>query len=130
MLTGKLPCELVEFLDMASFELTPNSPAEISNEARDFLKSCFAPRPRERLTAEKLLLHRFVAQPQALEANDHHTQVVKQQKGMLKKGIISSTFGYPDGFLVKPRADYHTRSTTVPRMNPHPAGRVLVGLLL
>ncbi|KAM2527324.1 hypothetical protein TB1_024595 [Malus domestica] len=85
MLTGKLPCELVEFLDMASFELTPNSPAEISSEARDFLKSCFARRPRERLTAEKLLLHRFVAQPQASEANGHHIQVVKQRKGMLKK---------------------------------------------
>lgn len=85
MLTSKLQCELVEFLDMASFKLTPNNPAEISNEARDFLKNCLATRPRERLIAEKLLLNRFVAHPQALEANDHHTQVVKQRKGVLKK---------------------------------------------
>ncbi|KAJ7944431.1 Protein kinase-like protein [Quillaja saponaria] len=42
-------------------EELPDIPAELSEEARDFLEKCFVKDPRNRWTAEKLLNHPFVA---------------------------------------------------------------------
>ncbi|KAM2725272.1 hypothetical protein EV1_027985 [Malus domestica] len=43
---------------------SPKIPAKISGVVGDFLKSCLTTRSCERLTAENLLLHPFVARPQ------------------------------------------------------------------
>ncbi|KAM1263237.1 hypothetical protein EV1_027984 [Malus domestica] len=74
MLTGSPPwdvkpgSDLEDFLDMVSQEITPKIPPGISSAANDFLKCCLAINSWERLTAEQLLFHPFIAEPQASEA--------------------------------------------------------------
>ncbi|CAL2246706.1 unnamed protein product [Prunus armeniaca] len=81
MLTGKSPWDLKpgynpnNLPDMLMFDhlCTCKIPTGISDVARDFLKSCLAMKSRERLIAEILLSHSFVAQPQP--SKEGHTKV-------------------------------------------------------
>ncbi|ONI16761.1 hypothetical protein PRUPE_3G120500, partial [Prunus persica] len=69
MLTGKSPWDLKPGYNpnmLMFYHLrTCKIPTGISDVTRDFLKSCLAMKSRERLTAESLLSHPFVAQPQS-----------------------------------------------------------------
>ncbi|XP_020415480.1 mitogen-activated protein kinase kinase kinase 2-like [Prunus persica] len=95
MLTGKSPWDLKpgynpnNFPDVLMFDhlRTCKLPTGISDMARDFLKSCLAMNSRERLTAESLLSHPFVAQPQS--SKEGHTKVK----------LINSFLGYASGQL-------------------------------
>ncbi|CAB4303531.1 unnamed protein product [Prunus armeniaca] len=72
MLNGKSPYDLKpgynpnNLHDMLMFDhlRTCKIPTRISDVARGFPKSCLAMKFRERLTAERLLSHPFVARPQ------------------------------------------------------------------
>ncbi|VVA28442.1 PREDICTED: mitogen-activated kinase [Prunus dulcis] len=110
MLTGKSPWDLKpgynpnNLPDVLMFDhlRTCKLPTGISDMARDFLKSCLAMNSRERLTAESLLSHPFVAQPQS--SKEGHTKVK----------LINSFLGYASGVCCfKPSSDYHANSAIV-----------------
>ncbi|BFG24822.1 hypothetical protein CerSpe_110950 [Prunus speciosa] len=123
MLTGKPPWDvepdstLDDFLDMVAGEITPKIPTEISGLARDFLMKCLAVNSWERFTAQKLLLHQFVQEPQLSEPSH------------AKLKVLSSSLGSEDGAsCFKPIEDYRTNSAPVPRIQPPPVFEIPVGL--
>ncbi|PQM40203.1 mitogen-activated protein kinase kinase kinase 2 [Prunus yedoensis var. nudiflora] len=123
MLTGKPPWDvepdstLDDFLDMVAGEITPKIPTEISGLARDFLMKCLAVNSWERFTAQKLLLHQFVQEPQLSEPS--HAKVK----------VLSSSLGSEDGAsCFKPIEDYRTNSAPVPRIQPPPGFEIPAGL--
>ncbi|XP_020415483.1 mitogen-activated protein kinase kinase kinase NPK1 [Prunus persica] len=92
MLTGKSPWDLKPGYNpnmLMFYHLrTCKIPTGISDVTRDFLKSCLAMKSRERLTAESLLSHPFVAQPQS--SKEVHTKVK----------LVNSFLGYASGVYV------------------------------
>ncbi|KAH0982892.1 hypothetical protein GBA52_010069 [Prunus armeniaca] len=123
MLTGKPPWDvepdstLDDFLDMVAGEITPKIPTEISGLARDFLMKCIAVNSWERFTAQKLLLHPFVQEPQLSEPS--HAKVK----------VLSSSLGSECGAsCFKPIEDYRTNSAPVPRIQPSPGFEIPAGL--
>ncbi|PQM40199.1 mitogen-activated protein kinase kinase kinase 2 [Prunus yedoensis var. nudiflora] len=123
MLTGKPPWDvepdstLDDFLDMVAGEITPKIPTEISGLARDFLMKCLAVNSWERFTAQKLLLHQFVQEPQLSEPS--HAKVK----------VLSSSLGSEDGGSgFKLIEDYRTNSAPVPRIQPPPGFEIPAGL--
>ncbi|XP_034208209.1 mitogen-activated protein kinase kinase kinase 17-like [Prunus dulcis] len=124
MLTGNSPwdlkpgCDLDNSVDVTVFDhlRTSKIPAEISDVARDFLKSCLAMRSCERSTAERLLSHPFVAPPQPSKA------------GHAKLKVVNSSLGYAYGVsYFKPKADYRASTATVPRIHPLPGFEIPAG---
>ncbi|CAL8134449.1 unnamed protein product [Prunus armeniaca] len=110
MLTGMSPWDLKpgynpnNLPDVLMFDhlRTCKIPTGISDVAMDFLKSCLAMNSRERITAESLLSHPFVAQPQS--SKEGHTKVK----------LVNSFLGYASGVCCfKPSSDYHANSAIV-----------------
>ncbi|CAL2246670.1 unnamed protein product [Prunus armeniaca] len=110
MLTGKSPWDLKpgynpnNLPDVLMFDhlRTCKIPTGISDVAMDFLKSSLAMNSRERITAESLLSHPFVAQPQS--SKEGHTKVK----------LVNSFLGYASGVCCfKPSSDYHANSAIV-----------------
>ncbi|CAL2246188.1 unnamed protein product [Prunus armeniaca] len=124
MLTGNSPWDLKpgfdldKSIDVTVFDhlCTSKIPAEMSDVARDFLKSCLAMRSCERSTAERLLSHPFVAPPQPSKV------------GHAKLKVVNSSLGYAYGVsYFKPKADYSASTVTVPRIHPLPGFEIPAG---
>ncbi|KAM1310025.1 hypothetical protein ACFX13_006791 [Malus domestica] len=116
MLTGKSLSDLDSGCDYSDFDdrmtwfdhvSTPKIPAEITGTARDFLKSCLAVRPSRRLTAEELLFHSFVAQPQP-------SKPARCTKGKMARSSLC-------------HAGYNKSSVVVPRIPPPPGFETAAG---